>query len=129
MNANYLEIEDKYYAIDMDKAIEFISKDGNSTQTINQNYGIPINDNGKIGTEIKLISKELSETKEPISENMSNIRFSMLTFLLNTLMAPLSDGTGNVIVIESLKTLHFGQLLAFNTLFEMGIIYEIDNED
>lgn len=129
MNTNYLEIEDKYYAIDMDKIIEFISKDSKSTKTISQNYGIPINDGDKIGTEIKLISKELSETKELICENMSNIRFSMLTFLLNALMVPISDGTGNVIVIESLKTLHFGQLLAFNTLLEMGIIYEIDIED
>lgn len=129
MNTNYLEIEGKYYSIDMDKVIEFISETEASTQSISQNYGIPLNENGTIGTEIKLISKEVSESKDSISENMSNLRYSLLTYLLNTLMAPLSDGTGNVIVIESLKTLHFGQVLAFNTLFEMGIIYEIENED
>lgn len=128
MNTNYLDIEGKYYSIDIDKVIEFISETEDSTQTISQNYGIPINDNGKIGTEIKLISKEVSESKSPISENMSNIRYSLLTYLLNTLMAPLSDGSGNVIVIESMKTMHFGQMLAFNTLSEMGIIYEIENE-
>ena len=129
MNDNYLEIEGKYYAIDMDKVIEFISETGGSTQTISQNYGIPFSDNGPISDEIRLISKEVSETKENVSENMSNLRYSLLTYLLNILLAPLSDGTGNVIVAESMKTLHLGQVISFNTLFEMGIIYEIDNND
>jgi hypothetical protein len=44
-------------------------------------------------------------------------------------MAPLSDGTGNVIVAESMKTLHLGQVISFNTLFAMGIIYEIDDNE
>ena len=127
MNTNYLEIEGKYYAIDMDKVIEFISENGESTQTISQNYGIPFNDKGLISDEIRLISKEVSE--ETVSENMSNLRYSLLTYLLNILMAPLSDGTGNVIVAESMKSLHLGQVISFNTLFEMGIIYEIDNND
>lgn len=127
MNSNYLDIEGKYYAIDMDKVIEFISENGESTQTISQNYGIPYNDKGPISDEIRLISKEVSETKETVSESMSNLRYSLLTYLFNILLSPLSDGTGNVIVAESMKTLHLGQVIAFNTLFEMGIIYEIDN--
>lgn len=129
MDNNYLEIEGKYYAINIDKVIEFISEDGSSTQAISQSYGIPFNDKGPVSNNIQLISKEVSETKEAISENMSNLRYSLLTYLLNILMAPLSDGTGNVIVAESMKTLHLGQVISFNTLFEMGIIYEIDNND
>lgn len=129
MDNNYLEIEGKYYAINIDKVIEFISEDGGSTQAISQSYGIPFTDNGPVSNDIQLISKEVSETKEAISENMSNLRYSLLTYLLNILMAPLSDGTGNVIVAESMKTLHLGQVISFNTLFEMGIIYEIDNND
>ena len=129
MDSNYLEIEGKYYAINIDKVIEFISEDGGSTQAISQSYGIPFTDKGPVGNNIQLISKEVSETKEAISENMSNLRYSLLTYLLNILMAPLSDGTGNVIVAESMKTLHLGQVISFNTLFEMGIIYEIDNND
>lgn len=129
MNSNYLEIEGKYYAIDMDKVIEFISENSNSTQTISQNYGIPLTEGGQIGSEIRLISKEVSETKETVSENMSNLRYSLLTYLLNIILAPLSDGTGNVIVAESMKTLHLGQVISFNTLFEMGIIYEINENE
>ena len=129
MDNNYLEIEGKYYAINMDKVIEFISENGNSTQTISQNYGIPFSDNGVIGDEIRLISNEVSETKESVSENMSNLRYSLLTYLLNIILAPLSDGAGNVIVAESMKTLHLGQIISFNTLFEMGIIYEIDENE
>lgn len=129
MNSNYLEIEGKYYAINMDKVIEFISEDEGSVQTISQNYGIPLTQNGSLNDEFKLISKEVSEQKEHVSETMSNLRYSLLTYLLNIILAPLSDGSGNVIVAESLKTLHLGQVISFNTLFEMGIIYEIENND
>lgn len=129
MNSNYLEIEGKYYAINMDKVIEFISEDEGSVQTISQNYGIPLTQNGSLNDEFKLISKEVSEQKEHVSETMSNLRYSLLTYLLNIILAPLSDGNGNVIVAESLKTLHLGQVISFNTLFEMGIIYEIENND
>lgn len=128
MDTNYVEIDGKYYALDMDKILEFISEDESSTQTINQNYGIPLIENDQIGTDIKLISKEVSETKERVSENMSNLRYSIVSYLINMLMAPLSDGSGNIILNESLKTLHLGQVISFNTLVEMGIIYEIDNE-
>lgn len=129
MNSNYLEIEGKYYAINMDKVIEFISEDEGSVQTISQNYGIPLTQNGSLNDEFKLISKEVSEQKEHVSETMSNLRYSLLTYLLNIILAPLSDGNGNVIMTESLKTLHLGQVISFNTLFVMGIIYEIENND
>lgn len=129
MISNYLEIEGKYYAINMDKVIEFISEDEGSVQTISQNYGIPLTQNGSLNDEFKLISKEVSEQKEHVSETMSNLRYSLLTYLLNIILAPLSDGNGNVIMTESLKTLHLGQVISFNTLFEMGIIYEIENND
>lgn len=127
MNNNYLEIEGKYYAIDMGKVIEFISESESSTQTINQSYGIPLTDDGTVGGEIRLLSKEIAETKESVGENMSNLRYSMLTYLLNILLSPLSDGSGNVVVAESMRSLHLGQVISFNTLFEMGIIYEIEN--
>ena len=126
MNLNYLEIEGKYYAIDMGKVIEFSDS---STQTINQSYGIPLKENGTLDGDIRLISKDISETKESVSENMSNLRYSLLTYLLNILMSPLSDGSGNIVVAESMRTLHLGQVISFNTLFEMGIIYEIENNN
>lgn len=129
MNGNYLDVDGKYYGINMDKVIEFISESSNSTQSITQNYGIPFQAGEKISDDFRLISKEVSETKENINENMSNLRYSILTYLLNTIMAPLSDGSGNVIVTESLKTLHLGQVIAFNTLFEMGIIYEMEDNE
>lgn len=129
MDGNYLNIDGRYYAINIDKVIEFISEDSNSVQSITQSYGIPFTNEGNFSDEFKLISKEVSETKEPVNENMSNLRYSLLTYLLNIIMAPLSDGTGNVIVAESMKTLHLGQVISFNTLFAMGIIYEIDDNE
>jgi hypothetical protein len=129
MNSNFLEIDGKYYSINMDKVIEFITEGESSTQTISQNYGLPIDDEGKVSPDIKLISKDVSETKESVNENLSNLRYSILTYFLNILMTPLSDGAGNIILNESMKTLHFGQVLAFNTLYEMEIIYEIESEE
>jgi hypothetical protein len=129
MNPNYLEIDGRYYAINMDKVIEFVSESENSVQTISQNYGIPIMSDGTTGHDITLISKEVSEQKERVSETMSNVRYSLLTYLFNLLLSPLSDGNGNLIVAETMKTLHLGQVVAFNTLFEMGIIYEIENNE
>lgn len=129
MDGNYLNIDGRYYAINIDKVIEFISEDSNSVQSITQSYGIPFTNEGNPSDEFRLISKEVSETKEPVNENMSNLRYSLLTYLLNIIMAPLSDGTGNVIVAESMKTLHLGQVISFNTLFAMGIIYEIDDNE
>ena len=90
MNENYLEVDGKYYGINMDKVIEFISESSNSTQSITQNYGIPFQAGDKISDDFRLISKEVSETKENVNENMSNLRYSILTYLLNTIMAPLS---------------------------------------
>ena len=44
---NYLEINGKYYAVDMDKVVEFIGEDTASVvQAINQTYGIQEDENG-----------------------------------------------------------------------------------
>lgn len=125
MNGNYIEIEGKYYAIDVAKMIEFITEDGDSTQAINQTYGIPMVD-GAAG-EIKLVSKEVSETKDGVSENMSNIRYNIISNLLNLIVIPISDGNGGLILTDSLKNMHLGQVISFNTLYTMGIIYEIED--
>lgn len=128
MNTNYIDIDGKYYGIDVEKIMEFVSEDSDSTQTISQNYGIPITEDAAQSS-IKLISKEVSETKDNISENLSNIRYTLVTTLLNLILVPISDGNGNLILTETLKNMHVGQAISFNTLIEMGIIYEIENND
>ncbi len=54
MNGNYLDVDGKYYGINMDKVIEFISESRNSKQSITQNYGIPFQSGEKISDDFRL---------------------------------------------------------------------------
>lgn len=128
MDTNYITIDGKYYAVDVEKMIEFISENNDSVQTISQNYGIPLSEDAATAN-IKLISKEVSETKSTVSENLSNIRFNLITTLLNMILVPISDGNGNLILTDTLEGMHIGQAISFNTLLVMGIIYEINNNE
>lgn len=120
---NYIEINGKNYAIDLEKFMEFCNAEHNMVNTITQSYGL--NDDGNM----VLINKEVGESKENVNETMSSYRYNTLTNILNLLLVPISDGTGSIIVTEDTSNMHFGQKLAFNTMLEMGIIYEIDLED
>lgn len=120
---NHVSINGKYYAIDLEKLIEFCGDKQNVSNTITQTYGQ--DDNGKM----VLLEKEVGESTDSINEVFSTYRYNTITNILNLIMIPISDGTGNVILTEDFTTMHFGQKLAFNTLVEMGIIYEIDMEN
>ncbi len=135
---NYFSFDGKYYAINVDafmKAVSFKEDDENDKQTtISQTYGIPLvtrqgDEKQDTADSIKLISKEITETNNNVNEIMSTYRYSLINNLLNILVTPISDGTGAVILTNSPGEMHFGQKLAFNTLFEMGIIYEIEFEE
>lgn len=129
MESNYIDIDGKYYALDVEKMMKFISEDDSASQSISQTYGIPLGEPNPQMANIKLISKEVAETKEGINENMSNIRYSLLTTILNLVVIPTTDGNGNFIITQDLKNLHLGQIIAFNTLLEMGIIFEINENE
>jgi len=128
----------KYYSVSVDafmKAVSSKEDDENDKQTtISQSYGIPMVAIGEDGKEaaadsIKLMNKEITETSSNVNEVMSAYRYSLINNLLNILLTPISDGTGGVILTNSPAEMHFGQKLAFNTLLEMGIIYEIEYEE
>ena len=135
---NSFSFNGKYYAISVDafmKAVSAKDDDENDKQTtITQSYGIPLvsvhGDDQQVASDsIKLISKEITEANSNVNEIMSTYRYNLINNLLNILVTPISDGTGTVILTNSPGEMHFGQKLAFNTLFEMGIIYEIDFEE
>jgi len=131
MDNNYLSINNKLYAIDLEKVMEFITKPQDVIQTINQSYGVPMTqDEENITTlgDIQLLSKEVSETKNNSSEVQSTLRYNIISNILNLVLMPISDGEG-VIMINDSSSMHLGQRLSFNTLYEMGIIYEIEQED
>lgn len=120
---SHFTIDGKAYAIDLDKFMEFCSAEQNVVDTITQTYAV--DDNGVTS----LVSKEIAETKDNINEVMSNYRYTTLSSLLNILTVPVADGSGTIITTEDMNSMHIGQKLAFNTMLEMGIIYEIDNSE
>ena len=132
---NYLNFDGKYYAVDFEKIMNFVSNSSRSESddenTISQIYGIPVLDgeNDDIDDTIKLIRKEVTETKRSYNDTMSNYRYGLVMNFLNMLMQPISDGSGSVMLTNNSNDMHIGQRLAFNTLFEMEIIYEIELED
>lgn len=126
---NYIELDGKFYAFDLDKIMEFINKSQDVTQTINQTYGIPLpQDGSKISGDFQLVNKEVSEIKTNGSETLSTIRYNLMLNFLNLVLLPITDGDG-IVLINTISSMHLGQRLAFNTLYEMGIIYEIEETE
>lgn len=118
---NLLSINDKYYAINLEKIIEFCKMEQNTINTITHVYTTDENNTAK---NLSLIDKNVSETTENTNEIMSNYRFNLVNNLLNLILMPISDGSGAIITTEELSNMHLGQKLALNTMLEMGIIYE-----
>lgn len=121
---NCIEINGNFYAIDLHKIMDFINQSQDVTQTINQTYGIPLSHDGVCVSDFQLVNKEVSEIKSNGSEFMANIRYNLITNFLNLVLLPISDGD-SLITVMNKESMHVGQRFAFNTLYEMGIIYEI----
>ena len=119
---NYLEFDGKYYAFSLEKMMEFIFKtDENEKESIiTQNYGI-LEDNN-----LGLMSKEVSEKTYSISDTKSNYRYNIITSMINLITVPITDGSGTALLTNSSSEMYLGQRIAFNTLLENEIIYEID---
>lgn len=128
---NYLEINGKYYAIDMDKVMEFIGADTNSVvQAINQTYGIVEDSDSKSVGDIQLVQKEVTETKENMNSVLSGYRYNLMQNMLMLIMNPISDFSDNTVaILHDFEAYGIGQRMAFNTLLGMGIIYEIETDE
>ena len=84
---NYLEINGKYYAVDMDKVVEFIGEDTASVvQAINQTYGIQEDENGFSTGDMHLLQKDVTETKENVGSTMSGYRYNLITNMLGLVL-------------------------------------------
>ena len=129
MNGNYLSFSGKYYGIDLNKVMEFVGDSTTTVQNIHQVYQYSDEEDVMNG-EMRLSSKEISESKENVNEVIMSNRYNLITTILNLILIPISDSsTGEIIVTDKLTSMNIGQKLAFNTLIDMGIIYEIEFED
>lgn len=141
MISSLYEFNGRYYAIDMDKFMEFIShnpnneKDTNTviTQVFADTSLDEDDDNENIKEksigDFRAVSKEITETKSNNNVAFNNVRYDFIRILLNTIVSPYYSPEGDIIKVENDDDLFLGQKIAFNTLLHSGIIFEINNPE
>lgn len=125
----FLKIDDKQYAIDMNKYMEFVStisqSEKNNDTTITQTWAIGEDDEGQ--PSLELISKEVAETKSNTNDILYNFRYDFIKGLFTTICTPMVDENGFPRAVRSFSDMSIGQVLAFNTMVNAGVIVEINN--
>ena len=118
-----IEIEGKYYVIDMDKMMAWVVETPASEKNINtittMSYPITNDDD-----EEEIVEKEVSENKSTLNETMNNVRYDFIRILLNTIFTTVTNNMNQIITLTP-EDLSFGQKLAFNTLINKNIIKEV----
>jgi len=119
-----IEIDGKFYIIDMDKLMAWVAETPSSEKNINtittMTYPITNDD------EEEIVEKEISETKSTLNDAMNNIRYDFVRILINTILTTFTTDLNQILSYE-LKTMSFSQKLAFNTLLYKKIIIEVTN--
>lgn len=123
-----IEFEGKTYAIDVEKLIKVATKtnEGIKDRTKVETWGYA--SDGDNEPEFKVVQKEISESTSDGTDTYSTIRYDLIKNLLNLIVSPIADENGNVFRITSFEDMFFGQMLAFNTLINEGIIIEVEQE-
>ena len=117
-----IDIDGKYYIIDMDAVLKWVSETPNSEKNINTitTMTYPVIE----GEE--MVEKEISENKSSLNEIFNNVRYDFIRILINTLFTTFTTDL-NQILTFSFKDLSFAQKIAFNTLLAKKIIIEVTN--
>jgi hypothetical protein len=129
MDGSLIEFEGHTYAIDFERLMDLItkpqelSKDKSKTET----WGYSTLDENGEG-DFRCLQKEISENVTDNGETVNPIRYDLLKNILNLILSPIADENGNIIRIQSLNDMFFGQMIAFNTLINEGIITNISEE-
>lgn len=116
-----IDIDGKYYKIDMDALMEWVVKTPASERNINTitTLTYPIDSDDE-----EIVEKEISENKSTLNDTLNNVRYDFVRIMINTLFTTFTNNM-NEIVTFSIKDLSFGQKIAFNTLLAKNIITEI----
>ena len=122
-----IEIEGKYYVIDMDRLMAWITETPNSEKNVTTMTTIsyPMANDEE---EEEIIEKEVTENKSTLNDTMNNVRYDFARNLINSIFMAFGNDI-NQIVSFTTKDLSFGQKIAFNTLLYKKIIIEINKSD
>lgn len=116
-----IEIDGKFYKIDIDKLMSWVSETPSSEKNTNTitTLTYPISDENDSDE----FQKEISENKSTLNDTMNNIRYDFMRNLLTVLLTTYTDELNNPSTFL-LKDLTFGQKIAFNSFIAKDIITE-----
>lgn len=127
---NLYDFNGKAFYIDMKALISFLttssSDEKQNDTSITQIYAIDQEEMSN--NDVKMVSKEVSETKSNINDTMVNIRYDLVKNLLNALIEPIQNENSGIVYINNLNEMNFTQTLCLNTLKAEGILKELNEE-
>ena len=128
--SNYVEVDGTYYVLDMDALSKYIigSDNGNIIErTKNEQWVVSESPGCK---DMELVTKDITETSQARRDEHAPFRAEVAKMLLSLIMYPTVGDSGESITLKSLnEPMTIGQVIAFNTLLEEGIIKEITVEE
>lgn len=128
---NYVEIDGTYYVLDMDALSKYIisNDNGNVVERTKSEQWVASENQGAKG-DMDLVTKEITETSQARRDEHAPFRAEVAKMLLSLVMYPTVGDSGESITLKSLSDpMTIGQVIAFNTLLEEGIIKEITIEE
>ena len=123
---NYVEIDGTYYVLDMDALSKYIisNDNGNVVERTKSEQWVASENKGS--KDMELVTKDITETTQARRDEHAPFRAEVVKMLLSLIMYPTVSDSGESIMLKSLSDpMTIGQVIAFNTLLEEGIIKEI----
>jgi hypothetical protein len=120
---NYVEIDGTYYVLDMDALSKYIisNDNGNVVERTKSEQWV-----ASENKDMELVTKDITETTQARRDEHAPFRAEVAKMLLSLVMYPTVSDSGESITLKSLNDpMTIGQVIAFNTLLEEGIIKEI----
>ena len=128
---NYIELDGAYYALDMDALSSYIvGSDNEKVIERTKNEQWVSSDNNK-DNEMRLVTKDITETSSSRKDEHAPFRAEIAKMMLTLIMYPIvgENGEARDLTRLDVNSMSVGQVLAFNTLINEGIIKEIEETD
>lgn len=136
----YISIEGENYVLDVKKIFEFVfssQKEKNIENTINQVYSLLENKKGT-EPEMKLINKEMTESRAYGKVELDNIRYDFFKMTLDLLLGigftqpnpnAISMGSETVMKKNNFDEISVGEAIVFNTYIALGWLKPVVNTE
>jgi hypothetical protein len=128
---NYIELDGAYYVLDMDALSSYIVGSDNEKvieRTKNEQW---VSSDNNEDNEMTLVTKDITETSSSRKDEHAPFRAEIAKMMLTLIMYPIvgENGEARDLTRLDVNAMSVGQVLAFNTLINEGIIKEIEETD